>query len=85
MTKTVVVRVDRLKQHAKYRTHYRSSQKFKADVPDAAAFAIGDIVRIVETRPLSKDKRWRVVDVVRKATAPLTDESSAEAATPEHV
>ena len=67
MQKTVVVRVDRLQRHPKYRKYYRASQKFKAHADDARAYRIGDVVRITEMRPLSKDKRWRIVDVVRRA------------------
>lgn len=67
MQKTVVVRVDRLQRHPKYYKYYRTSQKFKAHADDASAYSIGDTVRITETRPLSKDKRWRVVGVVRRA------------------
>ncbi|MBI4132038.1 MAG: 30S ribosomal protein S17 [Candidatus Sungbacteria bacterium] len=71
MQKTVVVRVDRLQRHPKYRKYYRISRKFKAHVDPVqsgtAAHRIGDVVRITETRPLSKDKRWRVLDVIRRA------------------
>lgn len=67
MEKTVVVRVDRLRQHPKYLKHYRVSRKFKAHVEDAAVYRVGDVVRIAETRPRSKDKRWRVAAVLRAA------------------
>ncbi len=67
MLKTLVVRVDRLKRHPKYRTSYRASKKFKAHVEDAAAFRVGDVVRIQETRPISKEKRWKVVELVRRS------------------
>lgn len=65
MTKTVVVRVDRLVKHPKYRRYVRRTSKFMAH--DETGAAIGDKVRIVETRPLSARKRWRVVEIVRKA------------------
>ena len=82
MTRTVVVRVDRLRRQETYRTYYRSSEKFKADVPAGATYEIGDVVRIAETRPRSRDKRWTVVAVVRrKAVAETADE---EAMAPEH-
>ena len=68
MTKTIVVRVDRLRQHPKYRKYYRVSQKYKAHADDAAAFGIGDLVKIQETRPRSKEKRWKVIAIVKKAT-----------------
>ncbi len=73
MQKTVVVRVDRLRQHSKYRKYYRVSEKFKAHVDDAPLYAIGDVVEITETRPLSKEKRWKVVRVVRPAQAGRMD------------
>ena len=60
MTKTVVVRVDRMKLHPKYKKRYRISAKFKAH-DEQGEYHAGDKVIIEETRPLSKDKRWRVV------------------------
>lgn len=66
MRHTVVVRVDRLKKHPKYQKYYRSSKRFKAHA-DGTEYRIGDTVLIQETRPISKDKRWRVVEVVKKA------------------
>lgn len=65
MTKTVVVRVDRLVKHPKYRRYVRRTSKFMAHNDLEAT--IGDKVRIVETRPLSARKRWRVVEIVQKA------------------
>jgi small subunit ribosomal protein S17 len=65
MQKTVVVRVDRLIKHPKYRRYVRRTSKFMAH--DETGAAIGDKVRIVETRPLSARKRWRVVEIVQKA------------------
>lgn len=65
MTKTVVVRVERQVQHPKYRRYIRRRSKFMAH--DEMGAGIGDIVRIVETRPLSARKRWRVVEIVQKA------------------
>ncbi|MBI3322969.1 MAG: 30S ribosomal protein S17 [Candidatus Omnitrophica bacterium] len=66
MMKTVVVRVTRLVRHPTYRRVMRRSEKFKAH--DAGLKPrIGDEVRIEETRPLSKDKRWRVVEILRKS------------------
>lgn len=69
MAKTVVVRVDRLRRHPKYRKYYRTSRKFKAHAGDAIDCQIGDAVRIVETRPLSRHKRWKVSEVIRRAPA----------------
>src|ERR1700754_1508290 len=65
MEKTVVVRVDRRVKHPKHRRYVRRTSKFMAH--DETGAAIGDKVRIVETRPLSARKRWRVVEIVQKA------------------
>ena len=65
MQKTVVVRVDRLVRHTKYRRYVRRTSKFIAH--DELGATVGDKVRIVETRPLSARKRWRVVEIVQKA------------------
>ena len=65
MQKTVVVRVDRLVLHQKYRRYVRRTSKFMAH--DDLGATTGDRVRIVETRPLSAKKRWRVVEIVQKA------------------
>jgi small subunit ribosomal protein S17 len=65
MQKTVVVRVDRLVRHPKYRRYVRRSSNFMAH--DELGATVGDKVRIVETRPLSARKRWRVVEIVQKA------------------
>jgi small subunit ribosomal protein S17 len=66
MQKTVVVRVDRLIKHPTYKRYVRRRSKFMAH-NELEGVAIGDQVRIVETRPLSASKRWRVVEVLRKA------------------
>jgi small subunit ribosomal protein S17 len=65
MTKTVVVRVDRLVKHPIYRKYIRRKKKFMAH--DEFGAAIGDKVRIVETRPMSARKRWRVAEIIQKA------------------
>lgn len=65
MQKTIVVRVDRLVKHPKYRRYVRRTSKFMAH--DDVGATVGDKVRIVETRPLSARKRWRVVEIVQKA------------------
>jgi small subunit ribosomal protein S17 len=65
MKKTVVVRVDRLVLHRKYRRYVRRTSKFMAH--DDLGATTGDRVRIVETRPLSANKRWRVVEILQKA------------------
>lgn len=60
MSKTVVVRVERTKLNAKYKKRYAVSKKYKAH-DEVAQYHIGDAVIIEETRPISRDKRWRVV------------------------
>jgi small subunit ribosomal protein S17 len=65
MQKTVVVRVDRLIKHPKYRRYVRRTTRFMAH--DEQGATVGDKVRIVETRPLSARKRWRVVEIIQKA------------------
>ena len=65
MMKTVVVRVDRLVKHPIYRKYVRKRKKFMAH--DETGAKVGDKVRIVETRPLSAKKRWRVVEIIQKA------------------
>lgn len=65
MTNTVVVRVDRLVKHPIYRKYVKKRKKFMAH--DEKGAKIGDKVRIVETRPLSARKRWRVVEIIQKA------------------
>jgi small subunit ribosomal protein S17 len=65
MQKTVVVRVDRLVRHMKYRRYVKRTSKFMAH--DELGATVGDKVRIVETRPMSARKRWRVIEIVQKA------------------
>ena|SRR5689334_2701567 len=65
MQKTVVVRVDRQVLHPKYRRYVRRTSKFMAH--DDLGATVGDRVRIVETRPQSAKKRWRVIEIVQKA------------------
>ena len=67
MEKTIIVKVTRLVQHKLYRRVIRVSQKFYAHDEKRQAKA-GDTVRIVETRPLSKLKRWRLAEVVTRST-----------------
>lgn len=66
MEKTVVVAVETFVTHPLYKKQIRRTTKFKAHDENNEC-KIGDVVRIMETRPLSKDKRWRVVDIVEKA------------------
>jgi small subunit ribosomal protein S17 len=66
MTKTVVVQVERRAKHGQYGKYMTEKKKYKAHDEQQAAKP-GDKVRIVETRPISKDKRWRVAEILVKA------------------
>ncbi len=66
MDKTIVVKVDTLKAHRRYKKVVRRSNTFHAHDETNQA-SVGDIVRIVETRPLSKTKRWRLAEIVEAA------------------
>lgn len=63
MAKTVVVRVDRRVPHPKYGKYYTVSTKLKAH-DEAGMAKVGDFVEIEETRPLSKEKRWRYIKTI---------------------
>jgi len=65
MEKSCVVRVDRLVQHPQYRRYVRKRSSFMAH--DELGAGVGDKVRIMETRPMSARKRWRVIEIVQKA------------------
>jgi small subunit ribosomal protein S17 len=64
--KTIVVQVDVIKIHPKYKKVVRRARKFHAHDEQNAA-GVGDVVRIVESRPLSKTKNWRLAEVIEKA------------------
>lgn len=66
MDKTIVVEVQSLKKHRLYGKRYKSTNRFKAHDENNEC-GIGDQVKIMETRPLSKDKRWRLVEIIKKA------------------
>jgi small subunit ribosomal protein S17 len=66
MQKTITVTVDRKVKHPIYGKFVNKTTKFKAHDEKNEA-GIGDTVRIMETRPLSKDKRWRLIEIVEKA------------------
>jgi small subunit ribosomal protein S17 len=66
MDKTVVVRVDVVKPHPKYHKMLRRSIKLHAH-DEANSSKVGDVVRLIETRPLSRTKRWRVAEIVEVA------------------
>jgi small subunit ribosomal protein S17 len=63
MNKTIVVRIDRMKMNEKYGKQYRTSTKFHVH-DEKGEYKVGDIVRFVETRPLSKTKKWRAIEKV---------------------
>ena len=66
MDKTVLVRIDRQVRHALYGKTVRRSSKLAAH-DEANDAHVGDTVRVMETKPLSKTKRWRVVEIVERA------------------
>ena len=66
MNKSIVVSVERREKHPKYGKFIKKTQKFMAH-DDKNECGVGDTVRIMETRPLSKLKRWRMVQIVEKA------------------
>ncbi|MFI5281596.1 MAG: 30S ribosomal protein S17 [Candidatus Dormibacterales bacterium] len=66
MDKTVIVQVGTSKPHRLYKKTVRQRTKFKVH-DDKNECGVGDLVRITETRPISKEKRWRVLEIVQKA------------------
>lgn len=68
MDKTVVVLVEQLIQHPVYKKFIRKRKKYKAHDPENRC-RVGDQVSITETRPLSREKRWRVQNIVKSAVA----------------
>ena len=80
MHKTIVVRIARKVRHAQYDRVIQQASSFKVHDETKSA-AVGDLVTIMETRPLSKDKRWRLVEIVKRAsTAPPVPGTEEEAA-----
>ena len=67
MTKTVVVQVERRMKHGQYGKYLTEKKKYKAH-DEKQECKPGDKVRIAETRPMSKEKRWRVAEILEKAT-----------------
>jgi len=67
MDKTVVVVVKRLTQHPVYKKTIKKLTKFKAH-DEENKYKVGDMVKIIESSPISKDKRWKVFDMVRKGS-----------------
>ncbi len=78
MSKTVVVSVERLIRHPVYKKVVRRAKNYKAH-DERNECHIGDVVRIIETRPLSKDKRWKIMDILKTGrTAEITPQEIAE-------
>ena len=75
MQKTIVVEVEMRKAHPKYKRIVRSSRKFYAHDEQNSA-RVGDMVRIRETRPLSKLKRWSLEEIVRRSTLTQVDDGA---------
>lgn len=67
MNKTIVVAVETLKKHRIYKRTYKQTKRFQAHDEENTC-QVGDIVRIEETRPLSKMKRWRLVEILRRSS-----------------
>jgi len=65
MQKTVVVEVERIKEHPKYKRRYKVNKRYKAHT-ETGEFKMGDKVMIRETKPVSKDKKWEVVSKLSK-------------------
>ena len=78
MRKTIIVRVARLVRHPQYARVIQQVSAFKVHDEENRA-ATGDWVKIMETRPLSRDKRWRLVEIVKRASSapPLPDDEPA--------
>ena len=66
MEKTIIVKIEQKKQHSKYKKTIKTSKKFVAENPGNEAKE-GDFVQIMETKPLSKTKCWRLVKIIKKA------------------
>jgi len=63
MQKTIVVQVERIKEHSKYKRRYKFHKKYKAHLEDGE-YQVGERVVIEECRPMSKEKRWKVIKKV---------------------
>src|SRR5215470_3687131 len=79
MQKTIVVEVEMRKAHPKYQRIVKSSKKFYAHDEQNSA-RVGDVVRIRETRPLSKLKRWNLEEIVRRSALAQVEAAAAPAA-----
>ncbi|MBB6144565.1 small subunit ribosomal protein S17 [Silvibacterium bohemicum] len=79
MAKTIVVEVEMRKAHPKYKRVMKTNKKFYAHDEQNTA-RVGDVVRIRETRPLSKLKRWNLEEIVRRSALAQAEEAAAAAA-----
>ena len=77
MQKTVVVKVERFKRHPFYHKVMRISKRFKAHDENNEC-KVGDIVIIEQTKPLSKEKKWKVIQIVKKAQKEESEEGDKE-------
>lgn len=64
MKNTAVVEVNRTKLHAKYQKYYNVKSRFKAHVEENGQYKVGDKVVMEETRPISKEKRWKIISKI---------------------
>src|ERR1700689_5263396 len=76
MEKTIVVEVEMRKAHPKYKRIGRSTKKFNAH-DELSSARLGDVVRIRETRPLSKRKRWSLEEIVRRSSLGQIEDAAA--------
>ncbi|MFY9462205.1 MAG: 30S ribosomal protein S17 [Candidatus Sungiibacteriota bacterium] len=83
MVKTVVVRIERLKKDPKYGKYFKTSRHLKAHVENAKDYAPGDEVLLEETRPMSKEKRWKVIQLIARGKGEEPIESQEEKETKE--
>jgi len=78
MRKTIVVEVERIKEHPKYKRRYRVSKRYKAHL-EGGEYQVGDKVLIEECRPISKDKKWKIV---KKITSHIGEGSGEPSGSP---
>jgi small subunit ribosomal protein S17 len=78
MQKTIIVAVESIKRHRIYKRTYKQTKRYKVHDEENSA-RMGDMVRIEETRPLSKEKRWRLVEILQRAaqTMPVGEVEAA--------
>lgn len=77
MQKTRVVVVERMARHKRYHVRYKVNTRYKAH-DEQNAYHVGDVVVIQETRPLSREKRWEIIELIKKGKAKEKPESQEE-------